>query len=191
MQCLRAWTGTNASRFDVVSYNFGLHDLEKTAWDAPNRVSISDYRLNLRKVAQLLRQRLPTAKQLFITTTPVSNSSLLSPPRNESDVLRYNEQAKLAMATEGVPVLDLWAWMDAACGGDPYAECPAGCAEEAGGEQAHCLQRKDNVHFWPAGYRHAVEAIRAAVQVLHYGTPCPEFLPEISVGLCDQRSVAV
>ncbi len=143
--------------------------------------------MNLRKIAQLLRQRLPKAKQLFITTTPVSNSSALSPPRNESDVRLYNDNAKLAMATEGVPVLDLFAWLDTACGGDPYAECPAGCAEQSGGERQNCFQRKDNVHFWPQGYRYAVEAITAAVQVLHYGTPCPDFLPSISTGLCDSH----
>lgn len=188
VQCLRSWTGTNESRFDVVSYNFGLHDIEKSAWTAPNRVKVSDYRLNLRKISQMLRQRLPKAKQLFITTTPVSNSSALSPPRNESDVILYNKNAKDAMATEGVAVLDLWAWMDSACGGDPYAECPAGCAEQSGGESQNCLQRKDNVHFWPKGYRHAVEAITAAVQVLHYGTACPDFLAAISTGLCESKA---
>lgn len=132
----------------------------------------------------MIQRRLPKAKQLYITTTPVPNSLLLSPPRNESDVVAYNKAATEVMAGEGVAVLDLWAWIEARCGGDPYGECPSGCAQQPGGESANCLQREDNVHFWPAGYRYAVEAISAAVESLHYGTACPDFLPDISSGIC-------
>merc|ERR1712039_1008392 len=102
----------------------------------------------------------------------------------------YNRVAKSVMAKADVPVLDLWEWVDEACGGDPYSECPSGCAELPGGEIKNCFQRTGNVHFWPQGYRHIATAIAAAVEVLHTGKVCPDFLRKISTGLCKTRQIS-
>lgn len=182
--CLRAWIGTNATRFDLVSFNWGLHDLSSSTWTGPPNVPLVNYTRNLRNITRLLRRRLSSAKLLFITTTPVPDSRQLSPPRNESTVLEYNLAAKKVMSEEKIPVLDIWAWTDSICGGDPYIECPAGCAEKPGGEEENCMQRKNNVHFWPQGYKYIVKAIVAAAKKLQYGGDCPDFLQNITSGIC-------
>jgi len=189
LTCLRSWIGTNESRFNVVSWNFGLHDLGKQTWNGPNSIPVDAYARNLLNISRLLARRLPVAKQLYITTTPVPLSSALSPPRNESDVVIYNKAAIQAMTSLGVPVLDLWAWALNGCGGDPYVECPIHCADAAGGQIENCLQRVDNVHFWPKGYIRLTKAIAAAVEVVHSGTPCPDFLINISIGLCKTKGI--
>jgi len=184
LECLRAWIGTNKTRFNLVSFNFGLHDLASSTWSGPPEVSLETYSRNLRNITRLFRRRLPSAKLLFILTTPVPTTKKLSPPRNESAVIAYNSAAKKVMQEESVAVLDIWKWVEDACGGDPYTECPAGCAEKPGGESKNCYQRINNVHFWPNGYIYIVKAIVAAAKILQYGGVCPDFLRNISVGIC-------
>merc|ERR1712130_266001 len=150
LECLRAWIGTNKTRFNLVSFNFGLHDLASSTWSGPPEVSLETYSRNLRNITRLFRRRLPSAKLLFILTTPVPTTKKLSPPRNESAVIAYNSAAKKVMQEES----------------------------------KNCYQRINNVHFWPNGYIYIVKAIVAAAKILQYGGVCPDFLRNISVGIC-------
>lgn len=192
-KCLPEWVGQNKSRFNVVSWNFGLHDLARPfgKWDGPNAVPVAAYEEYLLNISRLFDRRMPVAKQLYVTTTPVPASTALSPPRKESDVLIYNTAAKKVMASLGVPVLDIWTLVDEACGGDPYTECPAGCAERSGGEIANCVQKKNNVHFEKQGYLKIANALAEAVEVLHSGGACSDLLKHISIGLCHSERIIV
>lgn len=184
LECLRAWVGTNQTRFDIVSFQFGLHDLGTATWGGAPVVPLQQYSANLRNISRFLQRRFPSAKLLFITTTPVPASHALVPPRLEADVVKYNTAAKMAMQAEGIPVLDMWAFVDNMCGGDPYQQCPAGCADAAGGESKNCFQRKDNVHFWPGGYTQMTQPLVATAKRMQFGGACPASISNITVGVC-------
>ena len=118
---LEKWLGT--SRWDVVHFNHGLHDLsyefspgkninDKGEYARPDngghhRVAPEDYRRNLEAIVALLRQKAPGAKLIFATTTPVSADLHHYVKGSE---LEYNRIAVEVMTKLGVPVNDLWAF---------------------------------------------------------------------------------
>jgi acyl-CoA thioesterase-1 len=129
---LDAWLG--AEHWDVIHFNFGLHDLkfldEKGTYVSPEKgrqvASVVDYEKNLRAVVERLRRS--GARLIFATTTPVPAGSL---GRVESAERAYNEAALRIMRELHVEVDDLHAY--------------------AIQHQAD-IQQPHNVHFTPAGY---------------------------------------
>lgn len=101
---LEKWLTVNGSRqWDVIHFNWGLHDLKVTA--NGHQVSPEDYEKNLR---QLVKQLKATgARLIWATTTPVPEGKL-NPPRKTEDVLQYNAIAHKIMASEGVAINDLF-----------------------------------------------------------------------------------
>eukprot|EP01116_Phalansterium_solitarium_P013654 TRINITY_DN31057_c0_g1_i1.p1 TRINITY_DN31057_c0_g1~~TRINITY_DN31057_c0_g1_i1.p1 ORF type:complete len:276 (+),score=59.19 TRINITY_DN31057_c0_g1_i1:163-990(+) len=95
-RCRAGWLG-DLSRWDVISFNFGLHDLA----DPDNEhIDLDTYgQLLDNVVAQLLQTR---ANLIWVTTTPVPTNPpencVLIPHRNESSVLQYNAVAAQVMA---------------------------------------------------------------------------------------------
>jgi len=120
---LDAWLGDG--RWDVIHFNFGLHDLKYV--DGRPQVSLEDYEKNLRTIVKRLKQT--DAKLVWCTTTPVPKKS--SPPRHNEDVLAYNAAAKKVMEENGIAVDDLYTLVE---------------------PQIGKLQRRDNVHFTRKGY---------------------------------------
>jgi lysophospholipase L1-like esterase len=99
---LDSWLGEK--RWDVIHFNFGLHDLKLTP-EGPNQVPIEQYEKNL--AAILARLQKTGAKLIFATTTPVPEGNL-NPPRRPSDALLYNAAALRLMQQAGVRVNDLY-----------------------------------------------------------------------------------
>ncbi len=130
------------SRWDVIHFNFGLHDLKRMEDGAP-QVSLDEYEKNLRAIAGKLKQT--GAKLIWASTTPVPEGKV-SPPRLPADVPRYNEAALRVMTEIGVAVNDL------------YAHALANLA---------AWQKPVNVHFNDAGSQglaaHVAAAIREAL----------------------------
>lgn len=142
--CIDFWTeGQNLTlgrNWDVVSYNFGLHDLANDS----EHVDVDVYADNLRNITQRLLRHTPGLKQLYwISSTPVPNVPL-APPRAQADVPLYNAAALKVLQEEKfkdrVKVIDLYAFVVKQCGGDPhYTSCAP-------------FQHTTDVHFSSEGY---------------------------------------
>jgi len=96
--------------FDAVHLNCGLHDIAFERDRGRNRVSIGDYRENLRSIADTIMDGGPGLS--WASTTPViylrhrRNKPF---DRKEKDVLSYNRVAAGIMADRGVKIDDLHA----------------------------------------------------------------------------------
>jgi hypothetical protein len=93
--CVAGWLGPSPTRWDIVTVNFGLHDL---AFPDNEHVDIGTYGTLLKDVFTKLDGAIAkTARVIWVTTTPVPTkpnaSCVLIPGRIEPDVLRYNAAA--------------------------------------------------------------------------------------------------
>ncbi len=116
---LEKWLGSN--KWDVIHFNWGLHDLGYRFTENDNRdaqgnyarpdngghqnVTPAQYEQNLRELIARLKRT--GAKLICATTTPVP-ADLHSYVKAAE--LPYNVAAKKVMSAEGVPVADLWAF---------------------------------------------------------------------------------
>ena len=135
LEGLDNWLGEG--RWDVIHFNWGLHDLKKI--DGKHQVPIDEYEKNLRELVGRLK-RIGTAL-VWCSTTPVPQGC--SPPRTNEDVIAYNAVAKKIMDAEGIAIDDLYAFA-----------LP----------QLDEIQRPANVHFTPEGS--AVLAKQVAASIL-------------------------
>jgi lysophospholipase L1-like esterase len=99
-----AWLG--GSKWDVIHFNFGLHDVKRMDNGEP-QVSLADYESNLRAIVTRLKKT--GASLVFAMTTPVPEGKV-SPPRVPADVERYNDVARRVMKEADVPVNDLYSF---------------------------------------------------------------------------------
>jgi len=137
---LDKWLGTN--HWDVIHFNFGLHDLKYLDADgkyvAPEKgkqvASPEQYGKNLRELA--LRLQKTGAKLIFATTTPVPEGTL---GRVAGDQRKYNEVATAVMTDLKIPIDDLGAYVETEQKRLPQPEPPP-------------IQLPHNVHFTPEGY---------------------------------------
>ncbi|MCE9610163.1 MAG: SGNH/GDSL hydrolase family protein [Chthoniobacter sp.] len=124
-------TGGADRKWDVIHFNWGLHDLKhwkdgKLDLTGPQVNPLEQYEKNLREIVARLKKT--GAKLVFATTTPVPGGS---GGRVEKDELAYNESALRIMKAEGVAIDDLHAIVRA----KPDTQLPA------------------NVHFTADGYK--------------------------------------
>ncbi len=133
-----AWLG--ADRWDVIHFNFGLHDL-KQLQPGQRQVPPDAYEANLKRLVARLKQT--GATLIWATTTPVPEGAA---QRNPADVPHYNEIALRIMRENHVTVNDL------------YALALPQLAE---------IQLPRNVHYTPEGYAKlaapVIETIRQAL----------------------------
>jgi acyl-CoA thioesterase-1 len=99
---LESWLGPG--RWDVIHFNFGLHDLRMG--DGKLQVSLDRYEENLRTIVARLKQT--GATLIWCSTTPVPEQS--NPPRRQSDVIAYNAVAKKIMDENGIRIDDLYSF---------------------------------------------------------------------------------
>ena len=142
---IQAWLGD--SKWDVIHFNWGLHDLKYISDDPSKRVdpkaagahpqvSLADYEKNL---AELVKAMQATgAKLIWCNTTHVPPGS---DGRVEGDETKYNEAAARVMSAAGIPTDDLRAHALA----KPEAQLPA------------------NVHYSPEGYHYLAEKVSAVI----------------------------
>jgi acyl-CoA thioesterase-1 len=97
-----SWLGD--SHWDVIHFNWGLHDL-KVAPEGGRQVPIEAYGKNLAALVERLKGT--GAQLIWATTTPVP-AGKQNPPRDSSDVPRYNAAARRVMDTRGVIIEDLY-----------------------------------------------------------------------------------
>lgn len=137
------WLG--AGKWDVIYFNFGLHDMKYL--DAQGKYVPPDqgtqlnpppvYEANLRELVARLRRT--GATLVFATTTPVPDGTL---GRVEHNEIAYNEVATRVMKELGVRVDDLHAFVVA---------------------RQKEIQLPQNVHFTDAGYAALGEHVAATL----------------------------
>lgn len=92
--------------WDVIHFNWGLHDLKRMPPDNKQQVSIDDYEKHLGTL--VARMRRTGARLIWATTTPVPKGEL-APPRSNDDVLAYNAAAaERVMKANNVAINDLY-----------------------------------------------------------------------------------
>jgi hypothetical protein len=130
------WLGKG--RWDVIHFNFGLHDL-KLMEDGQAQAPPAVYARNLRLIVSRLKKT--GAKLIFATTTPVPEGKV-SPPRRPADVVEYNRIALDVMKEHGVGINDLYGFA-----------LP----------RLTKIQLPVNVHYTEEGYAALGEAVGAAI----------------------------
>ena len=143
-------SGGQPSKWDVIHFNFGLHDLKQLK-QGPNgpvyEVPSDEYAKNLQEIVTQLKAT--GAKLIWASTTPVPDSPHQSPMRSLADVVKYNEIAAGIMRQNSIPIDDL------------YAAVQPREAE---------LQKKNNVHFSAEGYRVLAQQVADSIEKA-LGTP--------------------
>jgi acyl-CoA thioesterase-1 len=100
-------------KWDVIHFNWGLHDLIRSRTDnrdpahiasVPPQVPLPEYEKNLRKLVERLKKT--GAKLVWGTTTPVPTGCMF---RLSGEEVKYNEVALRVMRDENIPVDDLHA----------------------------------------------------------------------------------
>lgn len=128
LHCFDTWL-TDPSRWDVISFNFGLHDLSLTI----ERIEPDVYGTLISEFANKLHKVAPRAALVWATTTaiPMGSDSPCDrgkggcPPRRPADVPLYNRAASDALKSTSLSIktVDLYNEVASRCGGESYATC--------------------------------------------------------------------
>ncbi|MEJ6642777.1 MAG: SGNH/GDSL hydrolase family protein [Akkermansiaceae bacterium] len=153
LQKLDEWldTGGQGKKWDVIHFNWGLHDLKYMGPNGKNladpkaktskaQVSQADYEKNLRELVKRLKKT--GARLIWRNTTPVPEGAK---GRVVGDSIIYNDIAAKIMKDENVEIHDLYSFAK---------------------EHAAKIQRKSDVHYSPAGSK---ELAAEVVKVLNLG----------------------
>jgi len=109
------WLAPAKGTWDVIHFNFGLHDLKLGTGGKDSRpyatsdghqVPLEDYERNLNQL--VARFKTTGASLIWCSTTPIPPGKL-DPPRQSDDVVKYNEAARRVMMKNGVAIDDLYA----------------------------------------------------------------------------------
>ena len=114
VQKIDQWLGDTT--WDVVHFNFGLHDLKHVDASGknsdnpedPQQAEVGQYSKNLEEITARLKRT--GAKLIFATTTPFPDQPD-GPMRKSEDALRYNRAAIKIMERHGVVINDLYAFV--------------------------------------------------------------------------------
>ena len=137
---LASWLGDG--RWDVIHFNFGLHDIKLDASGRNPQVSIQQYDANLRELVKRLKAT--NAKLIWASTTPVPPVPWmkLEPHRRTPDAPFYNVVAQKVMEENGVLIDDLYS-----------LALP----------KLETIQQPANVHFTEAGYEELAGQVAASI----------------------------
>lgn len=151
---LSGWVGADKFKWDVISYQFGLHDL---GYDT-ERISVEQYTQLMANITAELAavQKKDGTKIVWVTTTPVptvpvydqtdcnETAKCLNPPRYDADAVLYNAAAAKVVAAANaagatIVIADLYTFVLAKCGGTGYKTCDG-------------FQLPANVHYTAVGW---------------------------------------
>lgn len=147
---LKTWlaTGGAEKKWDVIHFNWGLHDLkymtpdgklamQRTDKGAHQQVSPEDYRKNLTELVKTLKAT--GAKLIWRNTTPVPEGA---GGRVVGDAEKYNAIAAGIMKENGISTDDLYSLV----------------------KKHPDYMREANVHFTPEGYKALAEQVVTAIE---------------------------
>lgn len=142
LENLNTWLGN--TKWDVIHFNHGLHDLKYVDKNGKNTTSkeeghiqipLEQYEKNLESI--VIRLKKTGAKIIFATTTPYPNNPA-GPLREAGQAQRYNKAALTVMLKYRVSVNDLYAFVH---------------------PRIKELQKPNNVHFTAKGSRVLAEEV--------------------------------
>jgi lysophospholipase L1-like esterase len=140
------WLGD--TRWDVIHFNFGLHDLKRITPGMgvhsndptqPTYNSLEQYTANLDKIVVRLKQT--GATLIFATTTPYPEG--VTPSRIPADAVKYNEAALGVMARHHIHINDLYTMVI---------------------DKLDVVQKPVNVHFHKEGSAVLAKQVVASIQ---------------------------
>lgn len=108
------WLGD--TRWDIIHFNFGLHDLKhvdpvtrknSNNPEDPHQADIKTYKKNLEAITKKLKAT--GAKLIFANTTPFPDN-IINPLRRSDQVAVYNKTASKIMKKNGVVIDDLYGY---------------------------------------------------------------------------------
>jgi len=150
VQHLDRWLGIEGGKWDIIHFNWGLHDLKHVKPGQPNlasdlatdppQASLEVYEKQLREIVGKLKAT--GAKLIFATTTYVPEGPHKI-YRTDADVVLYNTAALKVMQESGITVNDLYA------------------ASKANYE---AWQRPVNVHFTDKGSEELAKAVVTSIK---------------------------
>jgi len=162
---IERWTSMEGGPFDVIHFNFGLHDMKRV--DAgtgrnsndpldPHQASPERYGRQLRQIVDALQAT--GARLVFATTTPVPEGDL-RPYREPADAVEYNRVALAIMEEERIPVDDLFAFIRSS---PPELQKPADVHFTREGSRALAAQVVRSIRAAAAGEAFDPSALEAA-----------------------------
>jgi N-sulfoglucosamine sulfohydrolase len=109
------WLQIRGGDFDLICFNFGLHDIKRVQKNGSNSNNPSDqrqaepeqYEQQLSEIVSKLRSA--DAELVFVTTTPIPTGGV-RPHRDIADPQRYNQIARRIMKANDIAILDLYAF---------------------------------------------------------------------------------
>jgi arylsulfatase A len=176
IDCIERWIAIDGGGWDVIHFNFGLHDLKhvdpetgknSNDRDHPRQAPPDRYEEQLRRIVASLETT--GARLIFATTTPVPEERT-APERTmpscrvAEDVEVYNDIARRIVGDAGIPINDLF-----------------GFALPRLSE----LQKPRNVHFTPAGSRALAGETASAILRAAGRTPEADSPPNVVLILAD------
>eukprot|EP00051_Salpingoeca_urceolata_P027972 m.484268 g.484268 ORF g.484268 m.484268 type:complete len:756 (-) comp23280_c0_seq1:62-2329(-) len=147
-RCINGWM-PSPEQFDVVTFNFGLHDLAKD----DQHVDVTTYGALLANITSTILAKVrPDTTVMWVSTTPVPTDPAepLFPVRLEADVEAYNKAAAAAIARfPHVKTCDLFATVERTCG-KGYSACN--------------ISKPGGPHYTPQGFALLGEAVAACIK---------------------------
>lgn len=109
------WLQIDGGKWDVIHFNWGLHDLKHVKPDGaasdlatdPPQATVEVYEKQLRQIVAKLKAT--GAKLIFATTTPAP-AGKMKVYRSDADAVRYNEAAVRVMKENGIEINNLYAF---------------------------------------------------------------------------------
>ena len=149
VQKMEEWLAPSTGTWDVIHFNFGLHDLKLGTGGKDNQpyatsdghqVSLEEYERNLSQI--VAKFKTTGAALVWCSTTPVPTGKV-DPPRQPDDVTKYNEAARQVMIKNGVAIDDLFA--------TALPRLPD-------------IQMPHNVHYTKEGYAELAKQVAASIE---------------------------
>jgi acyl-CoA thioesterase-1 len=149
VQKMEEWLAPSTGTWDVIHFNFGLHDLklgtdgkdnQPYATSDGHQVSLEDYEKNLSQI--VAKFKTTGAALVWCSTTPVP-AGKVDPPRQPDDIVKYNEAARQVMIKNGVAIDDLFA--------TALPRLPD-------------IQMPHNVHYTKEGYAELAKQVAASIE---------------------------
>ena len=126
--------------YDVIIFNFGLHDVNYDGIWSEEYTSPTDYAKNIGDIKSVLIST--GAKVGYVLTTPVPYNVSIN-----NHVLQYNDIATNVMNQQpSIPTADLYTWVVEACGDPPYNNCKIAA-------------KQPSPHYSPQGYQYLAQRL--------------------------------
>lgn len=143
------WLQSQGGNWDVIHFNFGLHDLKRidpttgkssNNPEDPNQSPPAEYEKQLRTIVEKLKKT--DAKLIFATTTPVPAGGV-KPHRDVAAPAQYNKIALQVMQEHEIQINDLYSLAN---------------------KKLTEIQRPVNVHFTPEGSKYLAEEVAKQIR---------------------------